>query len=189
MRVLGNHHSLPWAFLFKFSRPRHPMRCGASGTAGPRENFRFLRASSKNLLTSFADFLFSTCTFLMCFRSLRSRYVRKICSLRSQIFRFLHASSVSAFVHFVRGMFTKSAHLFTDFPFSECIFRKSVRFAKIRFLRNKPSGIVFPFRNSLPARSRLFRRLPAHISVRAPGARHPPPPFDSKTRRPFFPYL
>ena len=68
MRVLGNHHSLPW---------------------------------SKILLASLAKFPFS-----------------KICSLRSQIFRFLHASSVSAFAHFVRDMFAKSvrfAHRFSVF--------------------------------------------------------------------------
>ena len=55
-----------------------------------------LAICSENLFASLTDFPFSTCIFCLCFRSLRSRYVRKICSLRSQIFRFLYASSVSA---------------------------------------------------------------------------------------------
>ena len=115
MRVLGNHHSLPWSKILLASLAKFPFSKICSLRS---QIFRFLHASSKNLFASLTDFPFSICIFCLCFRSLRSRYVRKICSLRSQIFRFLYASSVSAFARFARDMFAKSvrfAHRFSVF--------------------------------------------------------------------------
>ena len=52
-------------------------------------------------------------------------HLPKICSLRSQIFRFLHASSVSAFAHFVRDMFASLTFL--------CLCFRSLRSRYVRF--------------------------------------------------------
>ena len=133
MRVLGNHHSLPWSKILLASLAKFPFSKICSLRS---QIFRFLHASSVSAFAHFVRDMFASLTFLcLCFRSLRSRYVRKICSLRSQIFRFLYASSVSAFARFARDMFAKSvrfAHRFSVFYMHFLMCFRSLRSRYVR---------------------------------------------------------
>ena len=136
--------SAPSAHRFSVFYMRLPKICSLRS-----QIFRFLCAPSKNLLPSVADFPFSICTFQKSAPigrrfSVFYMHLPKICSFRSQIFRFLCAPS--------KNLFASLA----DFPFSICTLLSlfSLALLAIRSLRSQICSF----------RSQIFRSA-VHFSV------------------------